>query len=147
MWLADWRGQHADVVQMKIFAMEIETLAAPREFQDLDRLESPSESLDAIDSESVEFFLPIPLADSEAQTSTGNHIDDGSVLGKLEWMLKGREQNISADGNALGARGDRARHRHHRGQVSVVSEMMLRQPYRIETGGLASLGLRETIRI
>ena len=56
-------------------------------------------------------------------------------------MVKRREQHVSADRGAPGARGDNGERRHHRGEVAVIHEVMLREPNRIEPGPIRVLGL------
>src|SRR5208282_1394177 len=139
--------KHAHVAELEILAVETESLAAPRKLENLDGLERAAESLRAWHAEALELLGPVAQANSQPEPAARDYIDERGVLGELERMIKRRQQDEGADGDAGGARRDGSRRGHQRGQIAVVGEMMLGEPDGIEAELLGGLNLRERFAV
>src|SRR5258708_3748152 len=147
MRLADGPRQHAHVPELEILAVKTESLASPRELENLNCLERAAESLCTRDAEAVELLSTVAETNSKAKPPARYYIDERRVLSQLQRMVERRQQNIGADGDAGGARCDSRSRGHQRGQVAVVGEMMLGEPDGIEAELLGSLNLRQRLAI
>src|SRR5208283_4884268 len=113
----------------------------------LDGLERPPESLCARNAEALELLRAVAQAKSQPEPAARDYIDEGRVLGKLKRMIKRRQQDVGADGDARRARRDGGSRRHQRGQVAVVGEVMLGEPDGIEAELLGGLNLRQRFAV
>src|SRR5712671_2185585 len=102
MRLAHRTRKNSRVTELKILSVETETLAGPRAFQDLHRLERSAEPLVARHPKAFELLGAVTKPDPEAEPAMRKHIDECGILGELQRMVKRRQQNIGADGNAGG---------------------------------------------
>jgi len=139
--------QHAHVAELEIPAVETESLTAPRKLEDLDGLERADQSLCARHAEALELLGPIAQANSEPEPAARDYIDESRVLSKLQRMIKRRQQDEGADGDAGRARRDGSRRGHQCGQIAVVGEMMLGEPDGIEAELLGDLCLCERFAV
>src|ERR1700685_4181836 len=117
--------QHAHVSELEILAVETESLAGTRQLENLDSLERAAESLCARHAEALKFLGTIAETNSKPQPPAREYIDERGVLSQLQRVIERGQQDVGADGDARGARGDSSGRRHQRGQVAVVGEMML----------------------
>src|SRR5271165_2661732 len=147
MRLAHGTRQHAHVSELEVLAVEAESLAGPRLLENLDRLQRTAESLRARHAEALELLGAVAEPKPEAKPPARDYVDEGRVLSQLQRMPKRREQDVGADGDAGGARGDSSRGGHQGGQIAVVGEMMFGEPNRIEAEPLGGLNLRERLVI
>src|SRR5260370_40252003 len=141
--------QPAHVSELEILAVKTETLAGPRELENLDSLERAAESLSARDTEAFDLLSTVAETNSKAEPPARYYIDERRVLSQFQWMIERRQQDVGADRDAGGARGDSRSRGHQRGQVAVVGEMVLGEPDGIEAESLGrfNLGKRLAIKI
>ncbi len=132
MRLAHGTRKNSRVAELKRLSVETESLAGPRAFQNLHRLERSAEPLVARHPKAFELLGAVTKPDPEAEPAMRKHIDECGILGELQRMVKRREQNIRPNGDTRSARSYRRRRRHQRGQVAVVGKMMLGEPDRVE---------------
>src|ERR1700739_717964 len=139
------RWQHAHVSELEILAVKTESLAGPCEFENLDGLKCAAEPLLARDAEDLELLGAIAESHSQPETPARQYVDEGCVLGQLQRMRERREQDVGADREARRALCDSRSRGHQGGQITVVGEMMLGEPDRIEAEALGSFDLRERL--
>src|SRR5713226_2893433 len=104
MRLAYGTRKNSRVAELKILSVETESLAGPRAFQNLHRLERSAEPLRTRHPEAFELLGPVTKPNSESKPAMRKHIDECGILGELQRMVKRREQNISPDSDTRRAR-------------------------------------------
>src|SRR5580704_7981243 len=135
--------QHAHVAELEILSLETESLSGPRLLENLDRLQRAAKSLRARYAEALEFLGAVTEPNPEPQPAARDRVDEGCVLGQLEWMPKRREQDVGADGDSRRSRCNSGSGGHQRGQITVVGEVMFGEPNGIEAELLGRLNLRQ----
>lgn len=98
-------------------------------------------------SQHLELLGSIAKTDAEPQPAAGDHVNEGGVLRQPQRMMERGEQNERADRDPPRPRRDGGECGHDRREISVVREVMLGNPNRIEAGLLGVFDLSKHLRI
>src|SRR5208282_2927560 len=139
--------QNSHIMKIEMFALDAEALAGPRALQNFDRLQGAAEARLLRNLQRVEFLVAVAHPDAEAEAAAREHVDHRGVLGEAQRMIERGEQDVSAELQAGGARGDRGQHRHDGREITVVDEVMLGEPNGMEAGGLDEFYLAEHLGV
>jgi hypothetical protein len=127
----NWSEREPDVVQFEESALHSDGFARGKTADDSKRFVGPRSTLVERNPEPLRTLQPCS-PDAEFEMAAGNDINHGEVFGQADWVVKGQQQHAEWNANSFGTGCDCACHREHRGQVAIVNEVMLGEPYVIE---------------
>jgi hypothetical protein len=97
-----------------------------------DALEQPGDPLAAVRPEALELDVAVAGAEPEDEPAAAELVDDRRLLGEADRVPHGGEEDVGADGDALGPLGDGGQGDQRRGEVAVGAEVVLAGPHGVE---------------
>ena len=125
-------GDHAHVVEREEAPRVAEALFGPRAAHDLDGLVEALAALLLGHAVSGELGRAVAPPHAHVEPAVRDDVDEGHLLGEAQRLVEREDRGGEADPNPLGPRRDRARERGRIDRETVVDEMMLGEPHRIE---------------
>src|SRR5215510_1046365 len=121
--------------QLEVAALVVDRLAAPQPLDDLEALDEAADAILRILPERLIFDVAIAEADTEDQPAVGDDVERGELLGDLDGVVQGKQQDAGAEDHAARLGGDPRQRRDRLEVRERIGQVVLARPYRAEAHG------------
>src|SRR5882724_469077 len=136
----DPRGSQAEVP-----ALVVDGFAAPQPLDDLEPLDEATDAVLRVVPQRAVLDVPIAETDAEDQPAVRDHVERRELLGDLDGMVEGQQENPGAQDHAASVGGE-AREGRDRLEIGErIGQVVLARPHRAEADGARESDLLDVL--
>src|SRR5262245_42127773 len=141
----EWPHRDPHAAQAEVAALVGDGLAMPEPFDELQALDQTADALLRVVAERRVFHVAVAEASAEDQAPVRDHIERGELLGDIDGVVQGKQDDAGAKLHAAGLGGDAGQSRDRLEVGERVGEIMLARPHRAEPHGAGEPDLLDVL--